>query len=667
MQRFALFCLLLGTLTTAAWSQGEPPAKAPADPAEAKAPDLHKIYVPYEKLEELLGTDKERVLVPYKEFLELWKLKYGPKSTPGEPPLPFAIESASYEGRVVDGIASFRATLEIEVFTDGWQRVPMSFSKVAFEEVLVDGKPGVLVPSKQYDLVLRGKGRHKVEARFVAGIAKGKELATCHFSLPRVPLSRLSFRVPGKGTEITLDPARAHTTTDDGDETLLLAFLGPKNSVKMSWRYQPETEDTEPPLLFSTDLVRVGVEERVLRGSTQFDLRILRTPTREFKFAIPAGTQVLEVEGAKIRTWGFLGNNRETLRVLLHQEVIGQYSLKVGFEQPVTVPGPLALPVFRLQNAAGESGFVRVESAEGVGIRTATLENIFQEDLSALPKALQGKGRALGFRFPSSPYALGLLTERIQPLTTLKSQVRVVVERRTFALDAALHFTVERAGLFSLVVEVPPGITLTDIGTPQLVDGYRERTVDGKRILEIDLKGRRIGKFVLPIRGEAQLDLAKGELKVPLLKVRGVDREEGTLGVFMDPGIKASATTTGVIPLEPRQLQREDRFRAKLPLTFAWRWRGPDVSVDFKVEPRKPKVTCDVRYSLQADEGRVRVRADLVYRVEYSGVESFRFRVPKDITEKLKVTGRNIREKPHTDDPVEEGKVPTSTYKVSLQ
>ncbi len=131
------------------------------------------------------------------------------------------------------GVASFKATLEIEVLDTGWQRVPLAFSKVAFEEVIVDGTAGVLSPAGQgYELLLRGVGRHKVEARFVAGIARGKEFATCSFDLPAVPLHKLSFRVPGKGTEIKLEPARAMTTTNEGEETVLLVFLGPQPSAK---------------------------------------------------------------------------------------------------------------------------------------------------------------------------------------------------------------------------------------------------------------------------------------------------------------------------------------------------------------------------------------------------------------------------------------------------
>jgi len=654
--RRLLFLALIAT--TAALAQ-EPPAETT---------DLHKIYVPYEKLDEVLGTDQERVMVPYKEFLELWKLKYGPKVPPGKAPVPFVVESATYEGRVQEGIASFTATLEIEVLEAGWQRVPLAFSKVAFSEVTVDGAAGVLAPAGQgYELLLRGQGRHTVEARFVAGIARGKEYATCAFDLPAVPLHKLSFRVPGKGTEIRLEPARAMTTTTEGDETVLLAFLGPQPSVQLTWRYQPEEIEKEPPLVFATDLVDVVVEERVVRGSTAFDLQVLRTPASKFRVRVPPGVQVLEVNGANLKTWSFADEARTLLDVTLHEPASGAYRLGVVYEWPFEVPGPLALPVLRLEEAARERGFVRVQGAEGVGLRPAALENSFQVDVNALPEGIRGGERALGFRFPSLPYAVTLTTERIAPRVTVMTRARLEVERRRIKLNEVLQFTVERAGIFSVRLDAPEWLVLTQVGDPSLVDTRTDTVENGRRILTLELRGRRLGQFALPVLGEAELDLAQGKLDVPLVKVLGADLEEGTLGVYMDPGIKAAADAKGVVPLEPAQLQREDKFRSALPLSFAWRWHGPGATVSFTVEARKPKVTCDVLYSLQADEGRVRVRADLAYTVQYTGVETFRFRVPKSIVDRLKVEGRNIREKPHADDPVEEGKEPTTTYTVSLQ
>jgi len=635
---------------------------------EEKTPDLHKIYVPYEKLNEVLGTDKERVMVPYKEFLELWKLKYGPKVDGSKPPVPYTVESASYDGKIASGIASFAAAIEIEVFDDGWQKIPLAFKDVAFEEVLVDGAPGVLAPAASgYDLILRGKGRHKVDLRLVAGVARGKEYATTAFGLPSVPLHRLTFRVPGKGTEVSIEPARAHTTTTEGEETVLLSFLGPQEAVKLTWRFQPEETEKEPPLLFSADTLDVRIEERTVRGTAHFDIEVLRSPTQEFAIAVPDKVQVLEVTGGNIKTWGFKDAARRQLRVSLHAEVTGKYALAVGFEGAIEVPGPLTIPSFRLEEAARESGYLRVASAEGVGVRPIALENVFQIDLNTLPESIKGGERSLGFRFPAMPYTLSVQTERIAPLVSLFTRARLDVERRTIKLNEALAFTVERAGLFTIRLEVPQGIALTDIGDPKLIDSWRESTEEGKRILTLELKGRRLGKFTIPISAEAPLDLAQGKLDVPLLKVLGVDREEGTLGIYMDPGIEAVATTTGLVPLEPQKLAAEDRWKSAQPLAFAWRWRGGEAKASFTVKARDPKVTCDVRYTLQAEESRVRVRADLAYAVEYTGVETFRFRMPKSVVDTVKIEGRNLREKQPSDDPIEEGKVPTVTWTVTLQ
>jgi len=632
---------------------------------ESKAPELHKIYVPYEKLDEVFGTDKERVMVPYKEFLELWELKYGPKRGADDPPLPFTVESARYEGRVENGIAVFDAALTLEVFSDAWQRIPLDFSGVAFDSVLVDEQPGVLVPAKDgYELILRGKGRHEVKARFVAGVERGKDFSKTAFGLPPVPLHRLSFRVAGRDTEMAIDPARAHSTTNEGGGTVLLAFLGQQGSVGITWRTKPEEVDVEPSLVFATDVIDMRIEERVVRGAAQFDLEVLRTPLSTLEIRIPEGLSVLEVSGKDIRMWGFADEARRRLEVSWHKPLLGRGSVKVGFEGPVDVPGELAAPAFRVEGAARERGFLRVQGAEGVGVRPAAQENVFQVDLNALPEPIRGGRMALGFRFPTLPWALTLRTERIEPRVTLLTRARLEVERRQSKLSTDLHFTVERAGIFTIRFEAPEGIVLTEIGNEKLVDTWREFREDGARVFELELRGRRTGSFTLPIRAERPLDLAEGSLAVPLLRVRGVDREEGTLSVFMDPGIEASATTKDVVPVEIQELRKEDRFGSRLPLRFGWRWRGGDPGVTFKVEARKPKVTCTVRTGLQAEENRVRLSADLAYAIEYTGVDQVRFRVPKRISEQLKLEESYEVEK--ADDPVEEGEEPTATWTVQL-
>ncbi|MEE8106763.1 MAG: hypothetical protein V3T86_14620 [Planctomycetota bacterium] len=643
---------------------------------EKPAPEIHKIYVPYEELDKVFGTDKERVMVPYKEFLELWKLKYGPKTADDEPAVPFQVDSAAYVGEISEGIAKFQATIEIEVFKKGWLRIPLAFKSVAFEEITVNDKPGVLTPTRAgYDLILKGVGRHKVTARFVAGVAKGKEFATTAFGLPSVPLHRLEFTVPGKGTSVRIEPARAHTVTTVGESTRVLAFLGTHSSVKLTWRYQPERTEREPSLIFSNDVLDLTVEERILRGKATFQLEILRTPAREFRIAVPERVQVIDVaasglKNSGIKTWDFTGDDRRTLRIELHKEVMGKFALQLSIEAPVKVPGTIGVPAFRVETASRERGFLRVLSAEGVGLRVGRTENIFQSDVRTLPNPIRGGTSALGFRFPALPYTLTLESEQVAPRVTLMTRARLSVERQRMTLQTDLDFTVERAGLFDLRIAIPDGIVLTKVGDPSLVEAWRETKENGKRILVVELRGRRSGKFRLPLEAVSSLDLSKGELSVPIPKVQNVDREEGTLGVFLDPAIKATAKTEGVVPLEPNEFRKEDRYRPakKLPLSFAWRWRGGTAKVDFKIEPRKPKVTCEVRYEIQGEESRAHVQATLVYTVQYSGVDTFRFRVPKRIVEMLQIQpNRKIKEKPHADDPLKDGEEPTVTYTVKLQ
>ncbi|MEM8883111.1 MAG: hypothetical protein AAGD14_03490 [Planctomycetota bacterium] len=661
--RMALALLLLAFPLLA---QDDPfPELIPAAEEEKKPPELHKIYVPYDKLDQVLGSGKERVMVPYKEFLELWQLKYGPKRDGTKPPIPFTVESARYEGRVVDGIAVFDATLTVELFDDRWQRIPLAFSSVAFEEVRVDDEPGVLVPTKRgYELILRGQGRHTITTRFVAGVARGKEYNATSFGLPSVPLHRLSFRVDGKDTEMRIEPARAHSTTTEGDATVLLAFLGPQGKVKISWRAKPEERDVEPSLVFATDLVDVKVEERVVRGTAQFDLEVLRTPLAQFEVRIPDGVSVLEVNGKNIRTWGFADEARRRLQIALRKPVLGRDSVKIGFEGPVTVPGDLRAPVFRIEGAARERGWLRVQGAEGVGVRPNNLENIFQIDLATLPAPIRGGRQALGFRFPAVPYALDLRTERIEPRVTLLTRARLIVERRQVKLHTDFHFTVERAGIFTLALEVPDGIVLTDIGNSKLVDSWRETKEGDQRVLSLALRGRKLGKFTLPIRAVRTLDLNTPALPVPLIKVRGVQREEGTLSVFMDPGIDASAKTSGVVPVEIAKLQREDPYGATVPLRFGYRWRGRDPKVDFEVKARKPKVSCVVRNALQAEENKVRFATDLAFSIQYTGIEQVRVRVPKRIAENVKL--EQTYEVKKVDDAVEAGREPTQTWTIEL-
>src|SRR5262249_11456826 len=109
--------------------------------------------------------------------------------------------SASYEGKLVKGVAEFDAVFQAHSLADGVATLALPLEGVRLEgDVLLDGArahPQAL-PARQagYALKVRGKGRHKVELRFRVPVAGRGEHRQVRFGAPRLVQSRLVLRLP---------------------------------------------------------------------------------------------------------------------------------------------------------------------------------------------------------------------------------------------------------------------------------------------------------------------------------------------------------------------------------------------------------------------------------------------------------------------------------------
>ena len=108
---------------------------------------LHKVYIPFRDLSKVFEKEGEGVFLPYDEFLELWRKAHGVDETAGGPPMPAAVRAAAYEGQAEGDMVRLDAALEVEVLSDGWQRIPLDFAGAGIEKALVDGQPALLVPA----------------------------------------------------------------------------------------------------------------------------------------------------------------------------------------------------------------------------------------------------------------------------------------------------------------------------------------------------------------------------------------------------------------------------------------------------------------------------------------------------------------------------------------
>jgi len=100
-------------------------------------PLVREIYVPLEGLNQLLPPDAERVFLSRDEYERM--LALARRQAPTQSPIDGSILAAEYRAEIRAGRALIVGTVDAEIWTEGWQRVPLKFSGVGLRGAFVNG------------------------------------------------------------------------------------------------------------------------------------------------------------------------------------------------------------------------------------------------------------------------------------------------------------------------------------------------------------------------------------------------------------------------------------------------------------------------------------------------------------------------------------------------
>lgn len=121
--------------TEAAPGAAQPSDQQPPDTRDSEAePPLrqeHVIYLPFENLRDVFEDEDSSVVLPYAQFLEMWNRLVQPDEPPIQPPLNGVITRADYVGSVRGDLVHLEATLDVEVLSADWARLPVEFGDAA--------------------------------------------------------------------------------------------------------------------------------------------------------------------------------------------------------------------------------------------------------------------------------------------------------------------------------------------------------------------------------------------------------------------------------------------------------------------------------------------------------------------------------------------------------
>ncbi len=656
--------------------EGSPPAEAEEGPGEgggdtpsvaedapppaAGAVQLHKIYVPFRDLGKIFEKEDEGVFLPYEEFLSLWKRAHVPVRDPQTPPVSAVVRAATYEGAVEGDVVTLRAKLELEVLTDGWHRVPLVFAGAGIEEARLAGRPALLLPSSGgYSLLVDGAGRKELELVLRVPTSGDGENRQATFSVPPVPLSRLTLDVPGGATEVDVHPRTAATTEPlEGSTTRLVAFLGAVEQVRISWRQRVEEEKRVEPLVFADEQHDVRIDPGVLRSELSVAFSILRAPVRSLTLDVPPDAVTLYLQGDGLKSWE-RSDDGTTIRIELREPVRERWGLRLGLERPLPpLPSRVTLPMAFVRDVERETGFVRILAGAGVKIEPAETPGLLQVDVAELPQPLQGTppGRTFAYRYPARPGLVTLNVEALEPRVSVEQGTRVTIRAEGTDVAVVADYAVERAGIFGVAFALPDDLDVLAVRVKGVAyNDHKVREDDGRRVLDVSFGDRLLGgarveidaRRTTPLPGEGEDTAREVTFDLPLVEVLRANHVRGYLAIHLDPALEhREASREGLTPLDaaaPAALEPPANPGGPAPLVHRFEHHEGALALDVALRRRDPQVRATVETALRVEPDRTRIATTMRYDIRYRGVGTLRFTAPLAVKDRMHVDLEGIQ------------------------
>jgi hypothetical protein len=651
-----LATLLAFTVRTFAQNPAPAPPPAPSpEPPKVIAKET-TIYVPFEKLEEVFEGQEQGVFLPYREFLEMWnKVNLPEKLRKSDPPVEGVLAGAKYSGAVNGDVAEIKAALAFEALKDGWSSL-----KLGAELAIAEAKTTGLLNAADggHEIIFQNKGAYTLDATIHGRVVRDKGRATLSLKLPRTAVSQFELLVPDKGLEFEVKPAAAFSAVEVEGGTMLAAFFGASQDVTISWA-KKGGETALPPLLFADVNLDIRLSAGAMKTDATLTYRILRARVDALKIQLPADLQLLAIEGQNIKEWKpAQGGNAESqlIEVTLHTPVKDAYALRLKLESALGVlPQKPKLPVVAALGVERQSGSVTVSAEGEIIAEPADLAGLTRQAV-AQPK--DAPPVVAGYRYLRLPFSGTLNVSEAKPQIEAASQTLLTVGTDTLRLDATFAYTVKKAGIFGVQIEVPDGWTPLNLGgggidTAEILD------VGGKKILTAKFKSRQGGKdgggFTYAFSLERARAKADDAVTVPVLSPLGVERHDAKVGAAIHVSLKANTTDKGDLREEDiRNLGNlAPQNPAQTPLTLGFRYRSQSAAAvkpaQLAFELRKTRVSAEVLALVDVREALTRHEWTVLYNVEFAGVSEFTIEVPKAIADDLNITGDQIKEKVKTE------------------
>jgi hypothetical protein len=527
------------------------------------------IYLPYKNLRDVFNRESGTAFMPYEQFLRLWE-RIGASGDSGsaKPPVSAAVTKARYVARVEKDIARIDATLTVQVLGSGWVELPIRFGAAAIGKFTASDTQALLVGTGNgaYALLLPKSGEFTIQLELTARVHSSPDGRGFEFDCPPTGITTFELTVPAADQTVEITPQLVALPVEgDGKTTRVTAQLGATRKIAARWHPRVSTAPVMEVLTTVQNVTDVRIADGLVHTQAVLNFQVLRGQVDQLQVAVPLGHNILDVTTPGIKSWKA---TKEEKRQVLTVELLGTESktipLEVRTEYPLpaeafspagiddeeTVHGIHALGEFR------ESGLLAISAASDLSLTVEQQSGLIRAEAVEAPEALR-RPDAIFYKFYSPRIRLQLAVKAVEPRILVEQQARLVFAEDELQLSSRLQYTVERAGVFELRLNVPEGVSISRVDCEQMKEF---RTIDDGRVLVVTLKEKTKGQIAAMVSGQIGRDALPDEgAPIPLLEPVGpsgadVARETGTILIYAPESLEVITDVPAVQSAQPARI-----------------------------------------------------------------------------------------------------------------
>ncbi len=664
---FILFSLLCGVTfaqpNMAPNNQAAPPAK----PAATKP--LREIFVPFDDLQVILESDKNRVFLTRVEYEQLLKVVEAKAAKQG--PVNVVMLQAAYSGKIDDGRAQITGKLEFEVLQDGWQIVPLQLGYVGVKSATLDGKPASIARDARghVRLFVNGAGKHQLELQLTAAVPAAAALQTLNIALPVSTAATLDLSVAGN-VEVKGGASVVRRKYDEAANRTQLELLLSRDTMSIVMSLNNKQAREQRLVVARTvqvDEITLGYE----RLHVNISHRILHDPVDKFRFVVPAGFEVTNVSSQRLSRWEVKADDkgRQILEATLSEAtteptliaISANRSPEIGQDWLASLQ-KWKLPRLQPLDVAGEVAVVGLlveDRLEPQELATKQLLPIDSPILTqAMPESIfRAEPGAPIVRHVATFYVpayidatqYDLLANFVRPESGLVVSTSLLLSLSDQEHDLRGGFIVSPLAedLFQVRLKAPLGWRVQEVlgDNNQPLNIERYELADGSTRLIVTLAARiaagQRGKIIVRASSNPAgwlADWKEQTVTFPQLEIEGASREAGAIAVqAIDDLAVQPQELSGLVPL--LENEKAAQGLAGVATAAAYRFESRPFAAKFTVERKQPSLAAEVFSFVQVLPDALKAHYELVYQVREARTRQLVFSLPANTPKEITIQG----------------------------